>query len=139
VGRDLTGENTLGVMYPQKGIPPPFAGIAREILPKMRGAIATTCRAAPRLAKGKVLCSNIRCTGPLRDGECGNTADASATALHVSASDAVCEDLAAMNPLVASDDFPLYDQVKPEHIMPGMNALISEDETTLVEFETYKC
>ncbi len=41
-----------------------------------------------------------------------------------------------MNPLLVSDDFPLYDQVKPEHIMPGMNALISEDETTLVEFET---
>ena len=41
-----------------------------------------------------------------------------------------------MNPLLASDDFPLYDQVKPEHIMPGMKTLISEVETTLAEVES---
>jgi oligopeptidase A len=40
-----------------------------------------------------------------------------------------------MNPLLASDDFPLYDQVKSEHIMPGMKALILEAETTLALLE----
>ena len=122
-------------MHPQKGIVPAFAGIARAILPVMRGAISTKCHAAPSLANSMVQRSNIRRIGTLRGGAGGNAADASSTALRASDAAAIREDLAVMNPLLASDDFPLYDQVKSEHIMPGMKALILEAETTLALLE----
>ena len=43
-------------------------------------------------------------------------------------------DLAA-NPLLSAGPFPLFDQIRAEHVVPGMKALLEEASATLDEIE----
>jgi len=50
-------------------------------------------------------------------------------------SDSTAAKTATENPLLAVQDFPLYNEVTAEHVMPGMKALIEEAETALAALE----
>ena len=120
---------------PAKGMLPAFAGAARALAPRLRSAVASTCRAAPRLAEALASRAQFSAMSPLRGG--GNPRGASATAgarglvgTAAAAADAV------ENPLLSTDDFPLYDQVKAQHVAPGMKALIKDAEGALAALET---
>lgn len=60
---------------------------------------------------------------------------AAATGLRAATSSAAAVADATTNPLLASGDFPLYDQVTAEHVAPGMKMLIGEAEAALAALE----
>jgi len=93
---------------PKTGIVPAFAGAARALAPRIRSALASTCRAAPILARSLVQnpIKKLRGRATTRHGD---VAAAAATGLRGTTSSAATS--ASSNPLLASADFPLYDQV----------------------------
>jgi len=93
---------------PKTGIVPAFAGAARALAPRICSALVSTCRAAPNLARSLVQnpIKKLRGRATTRHGD---VAAAAAMGLRGTTSSAAIS--ASSNPLLASADFPLYDQV----------------------------
>ena len=119
-------------MPPPKTAVTAFAGAARSIVPRIRNVLASTCRAAPNLARALAERSKMpRSIGPLRGG--ADSTSGGATLLRAASSVSVPS--STVNPLLSSGDFPLYNDVTAEHVLPGMKALIEEAEASLASLE----
>lgn len=125
------GENAS--MPPPKTTVTAFAGAARSLVPRIRNVLASTCRAAPSLARALVERSRMpKSIGPLRGGAdiapgVGST--------FLRAAGTVAAPAGTSNPLLAAGDFPLYSEVTAEHVLPGMKALIEDAEAALSSLE----